>query len=115
MGTEAGTCWNEHWVLYGNQFDNKFHIKKKKKERQLSRRNSYIFLSGFYLVLLYESMLHWFKIANHRVHNHHQKVPRAFPRPIFLKKRLLVEELTERLVKGWKENLSPNCVVFREL
>ena len=29
MGTEEGTCWDEHWVLYGNQFDNKFHIKKK--------------------------------------------------------------------------------------
>ena len=29
MGTENGTCWDEHWVLYGNQFDNKFHIKKK--------------------------------------------------------------------------------------
>ena len=29
MGIEEGTCWNEHWVLYGNQFDNKFHIKKK--------------------------------------------------------------------------------------
>ena len=28
MGIEEGTCWEEHWVLYGNQFDNKFHIKK---------------------------------------------------------------------------------------
>ena len=28
MGIEAGTCWDEHWVLYGNQFDNIFHIKK---------------------------------------------------------------------------------------
>ena len=38
MGIEEGTCWDEHWVLYGNQFDNKFHIfKKKKKERKLSR------------------------------------------------------------------------------
>ena len=35
MGTEEGTCWDEHWVLYGNQFDNKFQIKKKKKERKL--------------------------------------------------------------------------------
>ena len=26
MGIEEGTCWDEHWVLYGNQFDNKFHI-----------------------------------------------------------------------------------------
>ena len=24
MGIEEGTCWDEHWVLYGNQFDNKF-------------------------------------------------------------------------------------------
>ena len=29
MGIEEGTSWDEHWVLYGNQFDNKFHIKKK--------------------------------------------------------------------------------------
>ena len=28
MGIEEGTCWDEHWVLYGNHFDNKFHIKK---------------------------------------------------------------------------------------
>ena len=26
MGIEEGTCWDERWVLYGNQFDNKFHI-----------------------------------------------------------------------------------------
>ena len=31
MGIEEGTFWNEHWVLYGNQFDNKFHILKKIK------------------------------------------------------------------------------------
>ena len=31
MGMEEGTCWDEHWVLYGNQFDNKFHIKKRHK------------------------------------------------------------------------------------
>ena len=29
MGIEEGTFWEEHWVLYGNQSDNKFHIKKK--------------------------------------------------------------------------------------
>ena len=29
MGIEEGTFWDEHWVLYGNQFVNKFHIKKK--------------------------------------------------------------------------------------
>ena len=27
MGIEEGTFWDEHWVLYGNQFDNK--LKKK--------------------------------------------------------------------------------------
>ena len=32
-GIEEGTCWDEHWVLYGNQFDNKFHIKNNKKNR----------------------------------------------------------------------------------
>ena len=30
MGTEEGTGWDEHWVLYGNQSDNTFHIKKKR-------------------------------------------------------------------------------------
>ena len=36
MGIEEGTFWDEHWVLYGNQFDNKFHIlKNKKKEKSL--------------------------------------------------------------------------------
>ena len=25
MGIEEGTCWDEHWVLYGNQFDNKLY------------------------------------------------------------------------------------------
>ena len=30
MGIEEGACWGEHWVLYGNQFDNKFHILEKK-------------------------------------------------------------------------------------
>ena len=29
MGIEEGTCWDEHWVLYGNQFDNKLHIRNK--------------------------------------------------------------------------------------
>ena len=29
MVIEEGTFWDEHWVLYGNQFDNKFHILKK--------------------------------------------------------------------------------------
>ena len=31
MGIEEGTFWDEHWVLYGNQFDNKLHILKKKR------------------------------------------------------------------------------------
>ena len=30
MGIEEGTFWDEHWVLYGNQFDNKFHTLEKK-------------------------------------------------------------------------------------
>ena len=32
MDIEEGTFWDEHWVMYGNQFDNKFHILKKKKD-----------------------------------------------------------------------------------
>ena len=31
MGIEEGTCWDEHWVSYGNQFDNKLYRKKRKK------------------------------------------------------------------------------------
>ena len=31
MGIEEGTFWDEHWVLYGNQFDNKLHILKKNR------------------------------------------------------------------------------------
>ena len=30
MDIKEGTCWDEHWMLYRNQFDNKFHIKKNK-------------------------------------------------------------------------------------
>ena len=30
MGMEESTCWDEHWVLYGNQFDNKFQKKQNK-------------------------------------------------------------------------------------
>ena len=26
MGIEEGTCWDEHWVLYGNQSDNKLYL-----------------------------------------------------------------------------------------
>ena len=32
MGIEEGTCWDEHWVLYGNQFDNKLYFFLKKEE-----------------------------------------------------------------------------------
>ena len=39
MGIEEGTCWDEHGVLYGNQFDNKFHILKKREEK--FGKNSY--------------------------------------------------------------------------
>ena len=28
MDIEEGTCWDEHWALYGNQFDNKLYYKK---------------------------------------------------------------------------------------
>ena len=31
MGIEEGTFWDENWVVYGNQFNNKFHILKKNK------------------------------------------------------------------------------------
>ena len=30
-GHEEGTCWDEYCVLFENQFDNKFHLKKEKK------------------------------------------------------------------------------------
>ena len=33
MGIEEGTCWEEHWVLYGDQFDN-FIFKKTPKTRK---------------------------------------------------------------------------------
>lgn len=29
-----GTCWDEHWVLHGNQLDDKFHTKKKKDREE---------------------------------------------------------------------------------
>ena len=35
MSIEEGIFWDEHWVLYGNQFDNKFHILKKLKKKSL--------------------------------------------------------------------------------
>ena len=27
MGIEEGHCWDEHWVLYVSQFDNKLYLK----------------------------------------------------------------------------------------
>ena len=32
-GIEEGTCWEEHWVLYGNQFDNKLYLKQSLKKK----------------------------------------------------------------------------------
>ena len=34
-GIEEGIFWDEHWMLYGNQFDNKFHILKKIKNKKI--------------------------------------------------------------------------------
>ena len=34
MGIEEGIFWDENWVLYASQFDNKFHILKKKKMKK---------------------------------------------------------------------------------
>ena len=38
MGIEEGTYWDEHWILYGNQFDNKFHIRKNKTKRNKHKK-----------------------------------------------------------------------------
>lgn len=35
MGTEEGTCWDEHWLLYGNRFDDKLFEKKKERTQDL--------------------------------------------------------------------------------
>ena len=40
MGIEEGTFWDEHWVLYGNQFDNKLHILKKNKRKCKRKKKS---------------------------------------------------------------------------
>ena len=37
MVIEEGIFWDEHWVLYGNLSDNKFHILKKKKTCSLRK------------------------------------------------------------------------------
>ena len=49
MAIEEGTCWDEHWVLYGNQFDNKFNILQKNNfEKGQSRRTHITILEDFY-------------------------------------------------------------------
>ena len=35
MGIEEGTFWDEHWVLSGNQLDNKLHILKKNLKKKI--------------------------------------------------------------------------------
>ena len=40
MGIEEGTFWDEHWVLYGNQFDNKLHIKTIKSLLSLKKKSN---------------------------------------------------------------------------
>ena len=37
MGMEEGTCWDEHWVLYGNQFDHKLYFVKKTKKQKTKK------------------------------------------------------------------------------
>ena len=39
MDIEEGTSWEEHWVLYGNQYDNKSHIKKDKDNLYKNKKN----------------------------------------------------------------------------
>ena len=45
MGIEEDTFWDEHWVLYGNQFDNKLHILKKKVPRRIYFANANLAIS----------------------------------------------------------------------
>ena len=42
MGIKEGTSWDEHWVLYGNQFGNKFPIKKIKNRTTLWKKETMI-------------------------------------------------------------------------
>ena len=51
MGIEEGTFWDEHWVLYGNQFDNKYHNKKRKKEIEKCVSSLWSFSNFFFLIL----------------------------------------------------------------
>ena len=32
MGIEEGLCWDEHWVLYASQFDNKLYFRERARE-----------------------------------------------------------------------------------
>ena len=49
MGIEEGTFWDEHWVLYGNQFDNEFHILKKSEIWVSPWKFSGVFLYEYHL------------------------------------------------------------------
>ena len=46
MGIERGTGWDEHWVLYVSQFDNKLYFKKIKSYKEIKplkkKRKKYI-------------------------------------------------------------------------
>ena len=44
MGIEKGTCWDEQWVLYGNQFDNRLYLVK--KNYKISIKRSVTFLNN---------------------------------------------------------------------
>ena len=39
MGIEEGTCWDEHWVLYGNQCNHKFYEEEEEKEEVVQGSN----------------------------------------------------------------------------
>ena len=34
MGTEEDTSWDKHWVLYGNQFDNRLYKEEEEEEEE---------------------------------------------------------------------------------
>ena len=50
MGIEEGTFWDEHWVLYGNQFDHKFHILKKNKNKR-KKKFWFIYTMEYYMAM----------------------------------------------------------------
>ena len=39
MGIEEATFWEEYWALYGNQFDNKFHIYGNQKQNKTKKHD----------------------------------------------------------------------------